>query len=208
MTGIGSFTIGVSAIGTSPPFDWKTTLLSQYANTQILFTLLEDFNAYIDQTKNLDDWYDNVWNVMTAQGYGLDVWGRIVGVSRVLQVSNGKFLTFEETGNSSVQGGGWDQAIWYNGQGTSENFRLADDAYRTLILAKALANICDGSIPGINNLLMNLFPDNGDTYVVDNEDMTVDYVFTMPLDAVQSAIVFQSGVLPRPNGVKVNIVTP
>lgn len=205
---IGGFEIGVSAIGTDPPFDWRKTILSQYANSVVLITLIEQFNQYIDQTKDLDDFYDTVWNVLTAQGYGLDIWGRIVGVSRVLQVASDKYLTFEETGNSSSVGGGFNQAIFYNGQPVSGNYRLADEAYRTLILAKALANICDGSIPGVNNLLLNLFPDNGDSYITDGEDMTMTYTFTMPLDPVQTAIVYQSGVLPKPVGVTVTIVSP
>jgi len=30
-----------------------------------------------------------IWNIQTARGVGLDIWGRIVGVTRVLQVSSG-----------------------------------------------------------------------------------------------------------------------
>ncbi len=40
----------------------------------------------IDPTADLNAFYDLVWNVATAQGWGLDVWGRIVGVTRNLNI--------------------------------------------------------------------------------------------------------------------------
>ena len=48
---------------------------------------------------------------------------------------------------------------------------LSDAAFRTLILAKALSNICDGSIPAINQILINLFcqPWHGNAYVSEGE---------------------------------------
>src|SRR5579871_5512746 len=84
---IGSFEIGVSPVGTIPAFDYLQTIISQYANSPILTQLIANFDQYIDPTKNLDAFFDLIWNVDTAQGYGLDVWGRIVGVTRVLQVA-------------------------------------------------------------------------------------------------------------------------
>jgi hypothetical protein len=69
------------------------------------------------------------------------------------------------------------------------------------VLAKALANICDGTIQGLNSILQLLFPGRGPSYVTDGLDMTMEYVFGFPLTPVETSIVQNSGVLPRPAGV-------
>lgn len=205
-SGIGQFVIGVSPIGTQPPFDYTKTILSQYANSPRLITLIESFNESIDQTRNLDAFYDSVWNIQTATGYGLDVWGRIVGVVRVLQVADVKYFGFNEAGTTGADP--WNQSPFYNGGPLTGNFVLSDSAFRQLIFAKALFNICDGTVKAINNLLMLLFPNMGNCYVEDLGGMTMTYHFSQPLTPVQSAIVFQSGVLPRPVGVLATVITP
>lgn len=204
---IGSFVIGVSPIGTIPPFDYWATIISQYANSTILTQLIANFFQYIDQTENLDSFFDNIWNVDTAVGYGLDVWGRIVGVSRVLAIPlTNKYLGFEEATN--VNSDPFDQSPFFGGAGLTSNYQLSDSAFRTLIFAKALANISNGSIASINQLLLNLFPSRGNCYVTDNGGMVMTYTFAFTLSSVELAIVTQSGALPKPVGVAVSVVTP
>lgn len=201
---IGSFTIGISPIGTISRLDWWTTVLSQYANSETLMSLLESFNACIDQTQNFDNFFDLIWNVDTAVGIGLDIWGRIVGVTRVLQVESGDFFGMKGPGGSS--GDPYNVSPFYAGSSLTTNFSLTDNAFRQLIFAKALANISDGSIPSINQLLINLFGASGNCYCTDGEDMTMTYTFEFELDPVQSAIIGQSGVLPKPVGVLASVV--
>lgn len=202
---IGSFVIGVSPIGDIPPFDYWSTIISQYANSPILTTLIGNFAAYVDQTANMDAFFDLVWNVDTAQGWGLDVWGRIVGVSRTLNVvATGKFLGFDEA--TAISADPFNQSPFYSGGSITNNFLLSDSAFRTLIFAKALANISDGSIKSINQLLLRLFPNRGNCYVTDNGLMTMTYTFKFALTPVEAAIVTQSGVLPKPTGVAVTYV--
>lgn len=199
---IGEFTIGESPIGTIPAFDYWQTVISQYANAPILTTMITNFFEAVNQTADFDQFFDFIWNVDTAVGYGLDVWGRIVGVQRVLQIPGTiVYLDFEEQGGSGVFGVG---TFWIGGSAT-QNFSLSDDAFRTLIFAKALFNICDGSIKAINALLLTLFPGRGNAYVKDNLDMTMSYNFVFSLSTVELAIVQNSGALPRPTGVSVTI---
>ena len=199
---IGLFAIGESQIGTIPPFNWTVTLISQYANSPILRQILQDFNDALDQTQNIDNFFDSIWNVETATGYGLDVWGRIVGVSRVLQVTQGKYFGFEEATTASADTFG--QSAFYSGNNLTSNYSLSDDAFRLLIKAKAAANITNSSIPAINAILRNLFPNRGSCYVVDNQDMTMTYRFEFPLSPTEASIVTNSGVLPKPSGVSVS----
>lgn len=229
---IGRFTIGKSPIGTIPPFDVWTTVISQYANSTVLTTLITNFFAYLDQTKNFDDFFDLIWNVDTAQGYGLDVWGRIVGVNRILEViTPGTYFGFEEATDAV----GFGQAPFYNGHPLTSNYILSDQAYRQLILTKAMANISMCSIPALNQMLLTLFPNRGNCYVTEGyqqgpwfgfeeagdakgfnqaqfyggqniNHMIMTYTFEFQPTPVEMAIVQNSGVLPKPTGVKAFVV--
>src|ERR1700677_802083 len=157
--GIGVYAIGVNPIGTRPFNPWQT-ILSQYANSPTIVQLIINMSAYFDPSANIDSFFDNLWNVNTAVGYGLDVWGRIVGVGRVLEISSTNFFGF--TGPSGASGLPWNQAPFNRlGNGSTSNFALLDAPYRALVLAKALFNICDGTIPAINQIMVFLFGPNG-----------------------------------------------
>lgn len=202
--GIGLFIIGVSPIGDIPQLDYWQTVVSEYANSPVLTTLIGDFDTYVDQTQNFDAFYDMIFNVATAQGAGLDIWGRIVGVTRTLNIPGDlQFFGFQEAG---IGANPFNTQPFYTGQQITNNFVLADDAYRILIFAKALANISDGSIPAINQILLNLFPNRGNCYVTDGLDMTMTYTFNFLLTPVELAIVAQSGALPKPTGVQLTVV--
>jgi Protein of unknown function (DUF2612) len=204
---IGSFQIGVSPIGTISPFDVLVTMISQYANRGILLSLVQNMAQYVDMTQNFDEFFDTIWNIDTAVGYGLDVWGRILGIGRVLQIPTGSYLGFEEAGDPTIETP-FGQASFYSGVGLTNNYSLADAAYRSLLLAKALANICDGSIPAINQILINLFPGSGNCYCTDGRDLTMTYTFGFSPSPVQLAIAQNSGVLPRTSGVSATVVHP
>lgn len=204
---LGELSIGEGIPSVSPvdsAFNWRLTVISQYANSPVLLALIENLSDHIDPTRDIDAFFDLVFNVDTAQGYGLDVWGRIVGVSRVLKLpgTGGDFFGFAE----SIDAHSLNEAPFYGGGTLTNNFSLSDGAYRKLILAKALANICDGSIPAINQILINLFSAYGNCYVTDGGDMTMTYTFGATLSEVDFAIVSQSGVLPRPAGVSATVV--
>jgi hypothetical protein len=205
--GIGLFTIGVSPIGDIPVFSYWTTVISQYSNSSILTGIIASFQAATDQTQNFNSLYDNVINLPTAQGAGLDVLGRIVGVTRTVQLPLGlNYFGFQQAGAP-----GFGQAPFFAGQAVTNNYQLPDATFRVLITAKALSNISDGSIPSINNILRTLFPNQGNAYVADGvssggANMTMAYVFNFPLTPVQLAIVQQSGVLPKSVGVGLSVL--
>ena len=182
-------------------FDPWITVLSQYANSPIITALVDDFAQWLDPKSRFDLFFSYVWDIDTAQGWGLDVWGRILGVNRVLQVPVGEYLGFEQDAQAKPFGFG----IFYSGSRLTNNVALTDDAYRTLLLAKAALNITNASSPAINAILLNLF---GQGYVRDNLDMTITYVFSEALTPVETAIVFQSGVLPKPCGVSFDVEQP
>jgi hypothetical protein len=183
--------------------NYQATIISQYSNAATINALIKDFNTWIDPSSNIDAFYNMMMNLDTAQGYGLDCWGRIVGVQRVLQISTVSFFGYEEALPGSYP---YNSAPFYTGEPTTSNYSLSDDAFRTLIIAKALANITDGSIKSINKILLTLFPGRGNCYVIDNENMTMTYKFEFQLQPYEISIVETSGVLPRSTGVQSNVV--
>lgn len=190
--------------------DFEQTVLSQYAGSPTIARLVSNMNAYVDTSTNFNQFFEFIWNVDTAIGNGLDIWGRIVGVTRVLKLSTTSY--FGLTGPAGASGLPFNQAPFYNGQTITANYYLTDAVFRVLILAKALANISNATIQSINQILINLFgiggplPVVGNCYCTDLGGMAMTFTFGSPLSAIQKSIVYQSGVLPRPIGVTATIV--
>jgi len=156
--------------------DIEKTIISQYANSPTIVQLVQNMNDYIDPRADIDNFYDFVWNVDTAQGFGLDIWGRIVDVGRAVQIPGGY------------------------------PYILEDYDYRKLILAKAMANISVTTSAALNQILTNYFSERGKCYVLDTGSMTMTYRFEFSLTTIEYAIVQYSGILPSPAGVLVNYV--
>jgi hypothetical protein len=180
------------------------TIISQYNQSPSLTLLIEAFNQWVDPAANIDDFYNLVWNIDTAVGYGLDVWGRILGVGRVVAVASTKYWGYAEA--TSVSADPYGQSPFYSGQKLTDNVFLDDEGFRTLLLAKAASNICNGSIEGINAILLMLYPGRGNVYVVDGRDMTMQYKFEFQMTPLEVSIAQASGVLPKPAGVQATVV--
>jgi hypothetical protein len=185
----------------------QQTIISQYAQSGIIGQLIEDWNEDLDPTANVESFYYNVWNILTAQGTALDNWGKILGVSRNLQIPNtgsGQF-GFYDGANDWV---GFNQGPMNSGNSAAtQTITLPDAEYLQLLLTKAAANICRTTIQGLSRLVQNLFGSFGPCFVQDIGNMQMSYVFQFQLTPVQRAIVTSSGALPHPTGVGVYIVT-
>lgn len=206
--GIGQFVVGVSQIGTIPEMDPWSTVMAQYANSPRLTALILNMAAYIDPTQWFDEFYSNFMSLPTAFGEGLDVLGRLVGVGRVLKLTTATYFGFEEATPGPV--GFNSGAPFFAGGGATLNFALADAPFRVLILAKALANISDGSMRSINAILSTLFTGRGNAYCTNGQDigspMTMTLTFAFTLTPVELAIITQSGAIPIPGGVSFTVV--
>lgn len=60
-------------------------ILSQYSGSPTIVQLLSDFRDNIDPQADINLFIEKVMNVDTAEGIGLDILGRIIGMSRVVQ---------------------------------------------------------------------------------------------------------------------------
>ena len=174
--------------------DVRTELMpfiqSQYASAVRITALLQSAKDHILPDADIASFYDNVFNVLTAKGWGLDVWGNIVGISRNIQSHEDPTVTLT----------------------------LDDDNYRKLILHKAAANIMDSTLYSMNYLLKQLYP-NYTCYVqlasnfvtdvdrtYDSNPMSINYVFiNHRLDNLERSIFDAVGDFNRGAGVEWNL---
>ena len=186
---------------------YTDTILSQYANSPVITQLLNDFNQWIDPKADLDQFYNLIWNVETAQGVGLDIWGAIVNIPRQITVPQAPdYFGFHEATPGAYP---FNQEPFYSGTTTSQVYTLGDDAYRVLIKTKALANISSFTAPSVNTLLRYMFAGRGSCYVLEVSPMQIEYVFNFALETWEAAVLEQPVLMPRPAGVGVTItVTP
>lgn len=152
----------------------EQTIISQYGNSSTISQLIFNMNENIRVDADIDNFYSFIWNVATAQGFGLDIWGRIVNVSREIFTNPVDFLN--------------------------------DDAFRQLILLKALSNISASNAPSINQLLQNWMAGRGRCYVSDVGSMNIIYNFEFLLEPFEIEIITKGGIFLRPTGVGGTVV--
>jgi hypothetical protein len=127
----------------------QQTVISQYGNSPTMSALINSFNLAVEANVDIDNFYDWIWNIDTAQGFGLDIWGRIIGVSRILDI---------EIAGSNI---------------------LPDYAYLLLLQLKAARNIWSGTIADTYNIFNALFSSAGYSIeIFDNLDMSMLFLFT------------------------------
>lgn len=183
----------------------ERTIISQYGNSATITQLIRNMNEYLDPRADFNTFYNFVWNVETAQGFGLDIWGRIVVIDRALQIPEISDNFGFQTGTSDFKP--FEEAPFYiPGNDSTQTYLLSDDAYRQLILVKALANISATTPRAINQLLQNMFSGRGRCYVNDLGGMTMRWTFEFYLEPFELAILLNSGALPRPAGVKAYVL--
>lgn len=180
------------------------TVMKQYSNSATLLALLDDFNQWVDLTQFSAEFLANVWDISTAQGFGLDIWGRILGQSRYLQIAQtpGDNFGFNINSTPGTQWQPWSQAPFYGGAaGGTVNFPLQDQYYRQLLLVKAAANIATCDCPSINALMRAMFGNRGRCFVGYDiaNPMHIGYHFEFFPTPVEKSII-ESGLFPQPAG--------
>lgn len=169
------------------------TIQSQYGASPHIIGIVEAAAKQLDPTGDIKTFYDKVFNPLTAEGVGLDIWGRIVGASRYLTVENEDFFGFYGSLLNP-----FNQAPFFV-EGDTDRFRLTDEAYRDLIFLKAAANIGNATLPSLKEILSRLFDDP--VLVMNIGEMKVRIVFEFYLTPYQRALFREYGVLNLGGGV-------
>lgn len=175
---------------------YPLTVLSQYDNSPRIKAILRDFEYAVDPYGEIDAFYSAVFNPRTAFGWGLDVWGRIVGIDRAI-VLDGNPCAFGFFGSGLLPFG---QGPFYSRYSTYR-FVLTDEAYRLLIFLKAAINIGTGTLGELNRIASILFGTDGPVMVLHVGTMRLRFLFRFTLKPWQRSLLAQETVAPVPAGV-------
>lgn len=186
---------------------WKDTILTQYSASQKLLDIIDTFDQAVSLEDFNDEFISKVWDLTTCESFGLDMWGKIVGISRyiVAPIENDSFGFSEADDSQPDYPTPFNDSPFYAGIQETTNVRLGDDAYRTLILCKAFTNISIATIPDVNKFLRMLFYQRGRAYCVNYRDMTIGLTFEFELAPYEESILTNYNVTPVPSGVLVSV---
>lgn len=165
--------------------------ISQYANSESYTGLFNNLCYMFSNTQTISDWYDVVFNLNTAEGYGLDIWGKILNQGRQFSYNNNGTMEYVYLGGEQTIDG-----ITYSAEQMEKTYRL-------VLFLKALSNISGCTIASLNELLGFYFQDRGRVYVLEYGVMEIRYVFQFYVTKFEKAI-FTSSVMPKPTGVLIS----
>jgi Protein of unknown function (DUF2612) len=155
----------------------EETIASQYGNSPTILQLITNMNENIDPHADIDNFYNTIFNVSTANLFGLAIWSRIVGIPQSLISALGTYLDDEDTFRSLIM-----------------LKALSNISYDS---SPSINQLLQNWIGG----------DNVRAYVADLGSMAMSFVFEFPLTSVQILILQQSGIFLRGAGVLANIVS-
>jgi len=188
-------------------FDYSVDLLQallwQYTDASRLQKVLERKSDWYaaNQRDFWSNWYRDVFDLTTANDFGLAVWARILGVPLVAAVP--------ASGDRPVFGFGEYNLNFNNGNFGVNNSgvqALTTEQKRLVLRLRYFQLISNGSIPQINYFMSLVFGSLGSVYVLDGYDMTMVYVFTFILPASVRFVLENFDILPRPAGVELEIL--
>lgn len=188
-------------------FDFSVNLLRallwQYNDASRLESLLTQKQAWYDgaQQDFWDDWVRDVFDLRTANAFGLSVWAIILDVPLNTGAGTddpGKPIFGFAPDDMNFDNGNF--ALWGNTPLTVAQQRL-------LLRLRYFQLTTRGAVPEINAFMKTLFADLGSVYVTDNLDMTARYVFGFSIPEALDVIFSSFDLLPRPAGVRVDYLT-
>lgn len=194
--------------------------LWQYDNALRLVQILKDEISFYNEniTQFIQNWQKDVFNLPTANTFGLDVWGKILGVKRPTVNPQNYIIDSESTLRLYNPNTGLWHSIWLSGNMPALNvsangiaakynpISLDDESYRRCLFAKLYLMYSDASIHSINEYLRLLFP-HLNAHVKETGIMEMAIVFrdTVPTDN-DLTILTSDDFSPRPVGVLMNTV--
>jgi len=181
--------------------DSQESIQSQYAASPRIQALLQAMARQIEPLPEIQLFFEKIFDPETAEGVGLDIWGRIVGANREIKIQNTEFFGFALSDLLP-----FNQAPFWNSAGDSGVYELADQVFRELIFYKAMGNISSSTMESLNNLLNLLMTSihgetNGQCFVIETGTMEIRAVFLFLLTSFELAMLNKYSLLNRGAGV-------
>lgn len=173
------------------------TLLWQYQNAPNIKALLEDKQDWYNtkQSQFWVDFYNDIFNLKTANDFGLAVWAIILGAPIVYNLPGAgtKAWGFEEFRFNFNNGN------FSNNSGVV--FALSSESARAVLRLRYYQLTGECTVPALNRMLADVFEGYGTAYVLDGLNMTQAYIFNFQLSQDLQFAFTNFDVLPRPAGV-------
>lgn len=182
--------------------DLLRALLWQYNEAANLEGLIQRKQAWYNanQSDFWNDWVADVFDLRTANDFGLAVWAIILDVPLVVN-SQG------DDSNKPIWGFGQYRENFTNGNFASiASSALTTEQKRLVLRLRYFQLVTKGSVTEINAFFAYLFEPLGVAYVVDGLDMRARYVFGFPLSSALETVLTEFDLLPRPAAVKIDYV--
>ena len=190
-------------------WDIAETVQSQYATSKRMRAVIDAFWQAINPKSDIDLLYRKLVNPRTAEGYGLDVWGRIVAIGRsYLAVEDDTpYFGFDPPeGVKNERLNSFGNAPFY--KQIMGKVRLADTMFRTYVFLKALINISNSSLASLNQAVKLLFPD-ADIQILHTGTMVLRVLVLSPLSESDKAALDNLSWIPAGVGLEMyQVITP
>jgi len=148
---------------------------SQYSASPKMLSLMAGFQAQLEPTVDIDLFYEKIFNIHTAEGQGLDNWGRILAIGRTI-----------EDGEATIT--------------LSDDYYRLLLLYKALAnISRSDADTLNSLLAELVGTGIAGFPKA--SYVLEVDTMVIRWVFEDFLDPIQLAVFKAAGTLARGAGV-------
>lgn len=169
----------------NPTLDLTQSILWQYDESVRLKSLIMQKQTWyeLDQTDFWNNWVRDVFTLSTANDFGLSVWSIILGLPLVTGVApdaTDKWNWGFGLNTNDLRNFSNGEYLGFNGNFGSGKIGLTTEEKRMLLWLRYFYLTTRGDIIDINKFFKFLFYDTfnfGKAWVIDNNDMTMVFVF-------------------------------
>lgn len=181
--------------------DLMSALLWQYNDAARLESLLAQKQTWYDvnQSAFWSDWVRDVFDLRTANDFGLSVWSIILDFPAVIQS--------QEPADKPIWGFGQYREPFNNGNFARSTSALSTDQRRLALQLRYFQLVTTGAVPEVNEFFAYVFAPYGPAYVTDGLDMTAVAVMGFPIPPGLEVLFAEFDLLPRPAGVKLSVIS-
>lgn len=182
--------------------DLMRALLWQYNDAARLEALVRQKQTWYDANQSAfwNDWVADVFDLRTANDFGLSVWAIILDIPLVV-------ASAVDPSDKPIWGFGQYRENFTNGNFAAiSSSALSTEQKRLVLRLRYFQLVNDGAVTEINAFFAYLFAPLGPVYVKDGYDMRARYVFEFPMSSALEVVLTEFDLLPRPAGVKVDYV--
>lgn len=184
-------------------FDFFVSLLAsilwQYQDASSLVAIIAGKQDWYDDNQKSfwTDFITNIFNLRTANEFGLSVWSIILDFPLFV---NQPFDPDKPTFGFDLDiYGNFDNSNFTDNNGTTFNLPL--ETKRIILKLRYFQLVSSGTVPETNRMLKYVFEDFGKAYLLDFGNMEQEYVFIFPVTWDLAYVFNNLDLLPRPAGV-------